>query len=148
MKVLDADWGSCAKAEAACCAATKALCVLTFVSRVRSAKVRVSGSLLSLGVAAAASPSFSMSKSCIVKRRRTVVDNNTRETEKFLDLGEDTCNGTWIGQVTHNVDYLCGVVALVGFSADGGYFVSAFGESLCDALPYVGTGAEQEQDLG
>ena len=148
MNVFDADCGSCAKAEAACCAAAKALFVLMLVSRVRSAKDRESGSLLSLGVAPAALQKLSESVFCPVSRRRTVIDNNTRNTQGFLDLRKDTCNRTWVGQVTGNVHSVGRVFALVGLSADGGYFVSAFSEGLRNTLPDVGTGAEQEEDFG
>lgn len=54
MKVLDAELGSCSKARAACCAATKALVVLILKSRVKSARGSESGFLGSFGVAAPA----------------------------------------------------------------------------------------------
>lgn len=54
MNVLDADSGSCLKARTACCAAAKALVVLTFMSRVKSARVRENGFFGSFGVPAPA----------------------------------------------------------------------------------------------
>jgi len=52
MNVLAAESGSCAKARAACCAATKALVVLMLKSRVKSARGSESGSFGALGVTA------------------------------------------------------------------------------------------------
>ena len=44
MKVLEAEAGSEAKEAAACCAATKGLLVLTFMSRSRSSSLTPNGS--------------------------------------------------------------------------------------------------------
>jgi hypothetical protein len=49
MNVLDADFGSCSNPNTACCAATKALVVLIFKSRVNSSNGIESGLFASFG---------------------------------------------------------------------------------------------------
>ena len=55
MNVFEAESGSSSKPRAACCAATKALVVLTFRSRVKSGSGSENGFLGSFKVTAAAS---------------------------------------------------------------------------------------------
>ena len=62
MNVLDAESGSWAKQVAACCAATKALTVLTLRSRLKSSRGSERGSLGGLGVAAPTSYSYQGSR--------------------------------------------------------------------------------------
>ena len=52
MNVLEAEAGSCAKPEAACCAATKALVMLIVTSRLNAASGRANGSLAGVSVEA------------------------------------------------------------------------------------------------
>ena len=61
MNVFDAESGSCSKPKTACCAATKALVVLTFKSRVKLARGSVRGFFASFGVAELALKLLAMS---------------------------------------------------------------------------------------
>lgn len=83
MNVLDAESGSCSKPETACCAATKALVVLTFKSRLKSVKERDSGCLASFGVTAAASKKFNsdfLEETQTVKSFLTIINDNAGKT--------------------------------------------------------------------
>ena len=82
MNVFEAESGSFSNPRTACCAATKALVVLMFKSRAKSACGRDNGLFASFEVAAAALEMHQLGdRSLVLESILTVVNDDTRNTQ-------------------------------------------------------------------
>ena len=148
MNVFAAELGSWAKPVAACCAATKALTVLMLKSLLKSASWSEKGSLGGLGVTAPASRTQQEKSTWFRAVIHTIVNDNTWDTQRCLDLGECIDNSAGIREVTLNVDLVGSVVGLGRFSRGQSNFVAFRRKSFCYTRADSGPGAENEDDGG
>ena len=148
MNVFAAESGSWAKPVAACCAATKALTVLMLKSLLKSASSSERGSFGGLGVAA---PAFQTQRE---KPRRlkvaihTIVNDNTWNTQRGLDLGECIDKSAGMCEVSLDMDLVGSVVGLGRFPRGQSNLVAFGSKSFSYTRPDSGSGAKNEDDRG
>jgi len=148
MNVFAAESGSWAKPVAACCAATKALTVLMLKSLLKSASWSERGSLGGLGVTALPSQTQREKPTRFRAAIHTIVNDNTWDTQRCLDLGECIDNIAGVREVTLDVDLVGSVVGLGRFPRGQSNLVAFRRKSFSYTRADSGPGAENEDDGG
>ena len=146
MNVFAAESGSWAKPLAACCAATKALHVLMLKDLLKSVTWSERGSSGGLGVTALPSQTQLDKPPRFRAAIHTIVNDNTWDTQRCLDLGECIDNSDGIREITLDVDLVGSVVGLGRFPRRQSNLVAFRRKYFSYSRANSGPGAENEDD--